>query len=543
MTTAQALLMQIFAMFSELGPYRVLKERERCHNAVTYEAFDQIHRRKVVLAECPNNLPVEEIIQRLEDHGRVFTLLNHPNIARVFGFVRREDRIYLATEWVERTTLQQILHRRGTMSLEMTIVLFRQIMTGMAFAHRLGVTHGDLKPNNIAVPDFGPIKILGLAFQHAFRPESLTVEDGNSRYLSPEQLQGRQPDRRSDVYALGLMLYEAVVRKTPFDAYGSSAAAAQAEFIPMAPSLLRHDLPRWLDDLLLKMIAPDPQGRFQSMEPIIRFLDSRSSVERMRKQKEWINKKELVIERGSRLNGLFRVALRTAETTIVPRLHGFMGLFEGGSATCVLRVRNLSANCLKAGTKLRTATAGSLHSMSSRIPVGTAGLLALILLATLYFRGTHISLLTVPGMQTGASLNDSVDAMYARLKRESNSPVGEPSQPQEHSVPPPARRTNKLDQTNAVHNLPEGSPKERVTLVDKTYQVKQRAIVPPREVPENRFLPTKPQGETVLSKAERSPPRLESAQALSRSESDMSEAVRTTQNSAPNRQLNVKWDN
>lgn len=227
-------------MFTQLGPYRVLKERASGHRPV-FEAIDQIYHRKVFLNECPGNVPVEDILQRVDDGGRVFTALNHPNIARVFGFVRRNDRVYLVTEWVEGATLQEILDARGTMPVEMAMTLFRQVMAGIASAHALGVVHGDLKPENVAVPDFGPIKILDLAFQHVFRVDAPTLEGANHRYLSPEQLQGQPADVRSDIYSLGLMLYETVVGRTPFDPYGSLDANVRVEVIPISPALLRDD--------------------------------------------------------------------------------------------------------------------------------------------------------------------------------------------------------------------------------------------------------------------------------------------------------------
>ena len=266
----------------------------------------------------------------------------------------------------------------------------------------------------------------------------------------------------------------------------------------------------------------------------------------MRKQSQRTGKKNIVIERAARLNGRFRVALRTAAMATISRCHSCISLLERGAATCAVRVRNLSATCGKAANQMWTAVKGSLRSISPRTALGAASLLALILLETVYFRAAHISPLMAPRMQTGSSLNDSVDAMYARVKRESSWPGDEPPQLAKHSLPmpEPPGRANKLDQTDAIQNRNEGSPKQEITPVDKTYHMKKGAIVRPGEPePQTLFSPTKPQGETVASEVERRSRTLESAHALSRPQPDISRPVRVAQNSAPNRQLNVKWEN
>ena len=144
---------------TQVGPYRISFELRQNYGRRAFQAFDEIHKRQVLLTECPLDWPVEEVLQRLENEARSFILLKHPNIAQVFGFVRRDQVVYLVTELVDGPTLGQILQERRRMPVEMAIDLFRQIIAGLSTAHRSGLVHGELRPANIAVPTFGPIKI------------------------------------------------------------------------------------------------------------------------------------------------------------------------------------------------------------------------------------------------------------------------------------------------------------------------------------------------------------------------------------------------
>jgi serine/threonine protein kinase len=152
-------------------------------------------------------------------------------------------------------------------------------MPGVAFAHGFGVAHGNLNPSNILVPDSGPIKILNFGLIHLFGGYQLS-DHCEARYLSPEQIGGSPSNPQSDIYSLGMIFYEAIAGKTPADFYSCShhqAAKPQNELIPIPPSLLLADIPEWLDDFLLRMIAPNPAARCQSVKHAMRVLDDHCS--------------------------------------------------------------------------------------------------------------------------------------------------------------------------------------------------------------------------------------------------------------------------
>jgi serine/threonine protein kinase len=371
-------------MLSQLGPYRIVRELPAIYSGCVYEAFDQSYSRKVTLTECPAIWPAEEILQRLELEARTSALLNHPNIARVFGFIRRDEHVYLVTEFLQGATLEKILVDRRRMPPALAVNLFRQIFSGVAAAHRSGVIHGDLRPANVLVPDFGPVKILNLAFAHAFRDGSQVAGNAGSRYLAPEQLRGESPDARSDIYSLGLVLYQTIVGESPFERYVNSAAGstAQLQFIPAPPSMVSADIPKSIDELLLQMIAPDPSKRFQSMRAVTRFLDCAPGV---------LENSELSVSRG-------RFPARAASRRR-PQSKGYPG------------------------------------SVVSPKWVSAIGFFVLIAAEMFLFRGENISELTEKRIQSRPSLNESVDAMFSRIGTEPITVDHEPARERSPAVP------------------------------------------------------------------------------------------------------------
>ena len=364
-------------MTTEIGPYIIVAQRDDAGHV--FEARDRAHGRKVVLTECPEDWSVEEILQALEDNGRAFTLLDNPSLERVIGFARRDQTVYLVTELVEGTTLRQILNERGRMPEAMVVPLFRQILTGMAAAHRVGVVHGELNPDNITIPDFGPAKILNLAFSHAF----LSGSPGNaSRYVSPERFGGALPDARSDIFSIGVMLHEAIVGKGPFDDYGEcDANLAPGQLVPVLPSIAQPELPKWVDQLISRMIAHDPVDRFPSVQAVIRALDSycKASAESAE---------------ALRLETTSRTAARSASTR---------------------RKQMEDRSTLRGPATKRSAQPNRLPAARPMRKIGVAALLVLIAAELAYFRGTHGSAVFEAGRAPKPSLNHSADAMFARF--------------------------------------------------------------------------------------------------------------------------------
>jgi hypothetical protein len=207
-----------------------------------------------------------EILTRLYSQAETLALLSHEHIARLFGFIRREDGLYLVMEHVEGQNLQSLLKEKGRLEIAVALAFFKQILSAVMYAHRLGVVHGDLKASNVIIRDFGRVKVLDFAIAAIFgNPALAKAGDGSVRYMSPEQIDGAPVDVRSDIYSLGILLYELIVGRAPFAGTASTESALRRRSTPLLPSVLVPTLPAWLDAFILRALAPAPAERFWSV--------------------------------------------------------------------------------------------------------------------------------------------------------------------------------------------------------------------------------------------------------------------------------------
>ena len=430
---------------TQLGPYRILRQIAETSSGETFEAVDRTYNKKVILRYFRPGSVSQEILSRLHSEAKTLALLTHPNIARVFGFIRREDQLYLVTEFFEGHTLEDILAERGRMPPAMAVALFRQFLAGVVFAHRLGVVHGHLKPSNILVPNFGPIKLLDFGVAHLLRNLDRPGTDGStSRYMSPEQIGGNSPDVRSDVYSLGMVLYELMVGKGPFDVYGSTVDAGvlreRGELIPAQPSLSGAEIPKWLDGFLLRALATVPAERFQSVRAMAHALDlaivPHPAKVPLKNVRLWCRRfaNSLALAPSTRVVAARQRAVTSIRTSVSEMraelskapvlLDALKSPAKGMRATAeriVHRVASASTHFF-ASSKRQLEFFDRVFRQTSRVDfrryIHVASLLALISVECFYFRGANISLILDSKLMARPSLSDEVDAMFARLNKE-----------------------------------------------------------------------------------------------------------------------------
>jgi serine/threonine-protein kinase len=197
--------------------------------------------------------------------------LRHPNIVTIYDVGEDDGRPYIAMEYVEGADLAQVLQDGEARSTEWTLDVLRQVCEGLAYAHRNGVVHRDVKPANIRIGPGGQVKIMdfGLA-----RLASSTVTKsgrllGTVQYMAPEQVQGGRVDHRADVFAVGAIAYELVARRKPFE--GDSLTAIMFQIIHGAPDAAALAVTAYspgLDGIILKALARDPDARYPSLEAL-----------------------------------------------------------------------------------------------------------------------------------------------------------------------------------------------------------------------------------------------------------------------------------
>jgi serine/threonine-protein kinase len=193
--------------------------------------------------------------------------LNHPNIVTIHDAGRTDDLAYIAMEYLNGRTLQEILDAGVALPVERCAEIAARIADGLAFAHANGVVHRDIKPANIMVFDSGAIKIAD--FGVALIPTGSQTVDGmtygSPKYMSPEQINGRRVDGRSDIFSLGAVLYEMLVGRPPFNGDNLNAILFQVlNNAPPLPSSFNPAIPHGIDRIVARALAKDPEKRYQN---------------------------------------------------------------------------------------------------------------------------------------------------------------------------------------------------------------------------------------------------------------------------------------
>ncbi|HMF92707.1 MAG TPA: serine/threonine-protein kinase [Vicinamibacterales bacterium] len=236
----------------------------------------------------PEIVASPEIVRRFQREARAATALNHPNIVSVYDLGQTPDgTLYIAMEYIDGPSLKSLMQAGRPIPLSRTISILRQVASALATAHRHNIVHRDLKPHNIMLatgPDGSELAKLvdfGIAktFDESTQLTSAGSALGTPYYMSPEQIEGRTVDARSDVYALGIILYEMLVGEVPFaDQSTPAVLVKQLKERPVRPSLRNAAVPAALEEIALRCLEKDPAQRFQTADEFAAALNSASAA-------------------------------------------------------------------------------------------------------------------------------------------------------------------------------------------------------------------------------------------------------------------------
>ncbi len=252
---------------SQIDAYRIEAPIARSGMASIYRATDLRDNRTVALKIPHPDLEADPILfDRFQRESGIGEKLNHPNVMRVFGGEER-SRVYMVMEWCEGRLLREILDE-GRIPQERAIQIAIDVLDALEYIHDNGVVHRDLKPENIMVDDGGNIKLIdfGIASDSAARRltyANFTAAIGTPNYISPEQVKGKRGDGRSDIYSMGVILYEMLTGKLPFN--GPSPLAAMNERLinhPTPPSVADPSVSPQLQEILYRALERDPKNRY-----------------------------------------------------------------------------------------------------------------------------------------------------------------------------------------------------------------------------------------------------------------------------------------
>src|SRR5215831_11707885 len=245
--------------------------------ADVYLAEDQELGRRVALKLLDDRHAADEqFVERFRREAQNAAGLNHPNIVSIFDRGQAEDTYYIAMEFLDGRTLKELVVSRGAAPINVAIEYARQILSALRFAHRHGIVHRDIKPHNVLVDSEGRVKVTDFGIARAGTSQMTETGSivGTAQYLSPEQAQGRQVDQRSDLYSLGIVLYELLTGKTPFDGETPvEIAMKHLSNTPSPPSKLRPDVPPELDMVVMRALSKNPDDRYQSADEMEGDLD------------------------------------------------------------------------------------------------------------------------------------------------------------------------------------------------------------------------------------------------------------------------------
>jgi serine/threonine protein kinase len=276
---------ETLATGQRLDHYEIVEHLGRGAFSEVYKARDERNGRVVVL-KCPDPalLGDQATFERFRREIAIGRMLEHPNIQQALDGGETRSVPYLVLEYVAGERFRDYLEQHGRLTPGAAVGFARQIAGALEYAHQRRIYHRDLKPENVLITTDGQLKIIdfGIAYLEGARRLTwkwLSTTVGTPDYMSPEQVQGGRGDARSDLYALGIMLYEMLAGRTPFR--GDNAFAVMDQHLnarPAPPSRYASGVPSGLDGIVLKAIRKDPLERYQSAAELLHDLDRYPSL-------------------------------------------------------------------------------------------------------------------------------------------------------------------------------------------------------------------------------------------------------------------------
>lgn len=255
------------------GRYQVLEELGQGGMGRVYRVVDRTVDEDVALKILrPETAADPAVLERFQNELKLARRIAHKNVCRMFHLGVEEGVSFLLMEYVPGQDLRSLLRSRGKLPVGQAVALGRQVAEGLAEAHRLGVVHRDLKPGNIMIGKDGEAKIMDFGIARSLRSPGMTepgILVGTPGYLPPEQAEGRKVDGRTDIYALGAVLFEIVAGRSPFEGDSPADLAFKRRTEePPDPRRFDPEIPEALSRIILKCLANDPEKRYQKAEAL-----------------------------------------------------------------------------------------------------------------------------------------------------------------------------------------------------------------------------------------------------------------------------------
>jgi hypothetical protein len=262
--------------------YELLEKLGSGGMGVVYKARDRETGEVLALKMLKSGLAGDaNLMERFRNELRLARRITHRNVCRIYDFTRWDDCACISMEFVDGSSLREILNRLGRVELLQALHIARHICAGLREAHSQGIVHRDLKPENVMLDRFGNVKLMDFGIARSQDSNSTATGSflGTPAYMAPEQAEGKAVDARADIYALGLVLYEMFTGKAAFSGGAPMAVALkQIREAPPAPRELQPGVPAQVEQIILKCLRKEPGERFQSVEAVETALSADSRI-------------------------------------------------------------------------------------------------------------------------------------------------------------------------------------------------------------------------------------------------------------------------
>src|SRR5574344_500738 len=251
--------------------YEILQEAGNGGMANVYKAKDHILNRMVAVKVLKDEYTTDaDFIKRFNTEAQSAASLSHPNIVSIYDVGHEEENnlYYIVMELIKGKTLKEIINKDGAISWKWAVNIAMQIASALELAHKSGIVHRDIKPHNIIITEDGVAKVTDFGIAKAVSNSTMTAFGttiGSVHYFSPEQARGSVTDAKSDLYSLGVVMYEMLTGKVPFDADTPvSVALKHMQEDPVPPIEVNDEIPQAVNDIVLKAMQKEPINRYQS---------------------------------------------------------------------------------------------------------------------------------------------------------------------------------------------------------------------------------------------------------------------------------------
>lgn len=246
--------------------------------AVVYKAFDNIDNRIVAVKILKDEyIANEEFRRRFKNESKAIAVLSHPNIVKVYDVSYGDLLQYIVMEYVDGITLKEYIEQQGVVDTREAVYFVTQILRALQHAHDKGIVHRDIKPQNIMLVSDGTIKVTDFGIARFSRSETRTMNGeaiGSVHYISPEQVKGSVTDAKTDIYSVGVVLYEMLTGKLPFESENTAQLIfMQIQKDPVMPRQINPDIPVGLEQIIIRAMQKSQNDRYQSASEMLMDID------------------------------------------------------------------------------------------------------------------------------------------------------------------------------------------------------------------------------------------------------------------------------